>query len=117
MPRSAGWSFFTTTSWWCLNPSASSVRRSAGGWPIAERIWRRRISPLPASCLPGSRQRTLMRRLRVGGFLATGHALLARLVGDRVHLDPALLGDALGRGQVLQSVERGAHHVMRVGGA
>src|SRR5438309_6188628 len=57
-----------------------------------------------------------MRRFRVGGFLATGHGLLARLVGDRVHVDPALLGHALGRGQVLQAIERCPHHVVRIGG-
>src|SRR6266511_1490672 len=103
-------------SWWCLKPSASSVRRSAGGWPIAERICRTRTSPLPAGCLPGSRQRTLMRRLRVGGFLATGHRLLARLVRDRVDLNAPLLGHASRRGQVLQAVERRPDHIMRVSG-
>src|SRR3989442_1876135 len=83
---------------------------------MAERICRTRTSPLHAGCLPGSRQRTLMRRLRVGGFLATGHRLLARLVRDRVDLDAPLLGHASRRGQVLQAVERRPDHIMRVGG-
>src|SRR5438552_6065386 len=84
---------------------------------MTERICFRRISPFPACCLPGSRQRTLMRRLRVGGFLATGHGLLARLVGDGVDFDPPFLGHAPRRGEVHQPVERGPDHIMRVRGS
>src|SRR5437764_6975339 len=42
---------------------------------------------------------------------------LARPVRDGLELDAALLGDAPRRCQVLESVQRGPHHVVRVGGA
>src|SRR5690242_15747400 len=42
---------------------------------------------------------------------------LARAVRDGLELDPALLGDAPSRRQVLQAVQCGSHHVVRVGGA
>src|SRR5881227_1492646 len=100
MPRSDGRSCFTTTAWWCFKPSASSVRRSNAGRPIPERTCRIRSSPLPGG----------------GSSLAMSH-FLARPVRDGLELDAALLGDAPRRCQVLESVQRGPHHVVRVGGA
>src|SRR6266567_4617485 len=45
-----------------------------------------------------------------------GH-FLARPVRDGLELDAALLGDAPRRREVLQPIQRGPHHVVRVGGA
>src|SRR5213593_3704112 len=45
-----------------------------------------------------------------------GH-FLARPVRDGLELDAALLGDAPRRREVLQRIQRGPHHVVRVGGA
>src|SRR5690349_19834067 len=115
MPRIAGWSFFTTVSWWCLRPSASSVRRSHAGRPMPERTCRIRRSPLPTGGSTRSRPGLRLRYLRVGGFLAMDH-LLPRPILDRIHLHTALLRDAPCRGEVLQAIERRAHHVVRIGG-
>src|SRR3989442_577754 len=54
------------------------------------------------------------RYFRLGGFLAMGRRLLARLVRDRLDFDAALLGNAPGRGEALQRVDGGPHHVVRV---
>src|SRR6184192_112978 len=116
MPRSDGRSCFTTTAWWCFKPSASSVRRSNAGRPIPERTCRIRSSPLPGGGSGRSRPGLRLRYFRVGGSLAMGH-FLARPVRDGLELDAALLGDAPRRCQVLESVQRGPHHVVRVGGA
>src|SRR5438876_758442 len=43
-----------------------------------------------------------------------GRCLLARLVRDRLDFDAALLGNAPGRGEALQRVDGGPHHVVRV---
>src|SRR5436190_3797183 len=116
MPRSDGRSCFTTTAWWCFKPSASSVRRSNAGRPIPERTCRIRSSPLPGGGSGRSRPGLRLRYFRVGGSLAMSH-FLARPVRDGLELDAALLGDAPRRCQVLESVQRGPHHVVRVGGA
>src|SRR2546426_6999560 len=42
---------------------------------------------------------------------------LARPVRDGLELDAALLGDTPRRREVLQRIQRGPHHVVRVGGA
>src|SRR5213593_1016471 len=116
MPRSDGRSCFTTTAWWCFKPSASSVRRSNAGRPIPERTCRIRSSPLPGGGSGRSRPGFRLRYFRVGGSLAMGH-FLARPVRDGLELDAALLGDAPRRREVLQRIQRGPHHVVRVGGA
>src|SRR6266571_1505484 len=116
MPRSDGRSCFTTTAWWCFKPSASSVRRSNAGRPIPERTCRIRSSPLPGGGSGRSRPGFRLRYFRVGGSLAMGH-FLARPVRDGLELDAALLGDAPRRREVLQPIQRGSHHVVRVGGA
>src|SRR5437667_3800736 len=116
MPRSDGRSCFTTTAWWCFKPSASSVRRSNAGRPIPERTCRIRSSPLPGGGSGRSRPGLRLRYFRVGGSLAMSH-FLARPVRDGLELDAALLGDAPRRRQVLESVQRSPHHVVRVGGA
>src|SRR5438128_6501936 len=116
MPRSDGRSCFTTTAWWCFKPSASSVRRSNAGRPIPERTCRIRSSPLPGGGSGRSRPGFRLRYFRVGGSLAMGH-FLARPVRDGLELDAALLGDAPRRREVLQPIQRGPHHVVRVGGA
>src|SRR5438093_396481 len=115
MPRSDGRSCFTTTAWWCFKPSASSVRRSNAGRPIPERTCRIRSSPLPGGGSGRSRPGLRLRYFRVGGSLAMGH-FLARPVRDGLELDAALLGDAPRRREVLQPIQRGSHHVVRVGG-
>src|SRR5881409_2062901 len=116
MPRSDGRSCCTTTAWWCFKPSASSVRRSNAGRPIPERTCRIRSAPLPGGGSGRSRPGVRLRYFRVGGSLAMGHDL-ARPVRDGLELDAALLGDAPRRREVLQRIERGPHHVVRVGGA
>src|SRR5437773_3278452 len=116
MPRSDGRSCFTTTAWWCFRPSASSVRRSYAGRPIPERTCKIRSSPLPGGGSGRSRPGLRLRYFRVGGSLAMGH-FLARAVRDGLELDAALLGDTPRCREVLQAVERGPHHVVRVGGA
>src|SRR5437870_498969 len=116
MPRSDGRSCFATTAWWCFQPSAARVRRSNAGRPIPERTCRIRSSPLPGGGSGRSRPGFRLRYFRVGGSLAMGH-FLARPVRDGLELDAALLGDTPCRGEVLQGVERGPHHVVRVGGA
>src|SRR5437667_354857 len=116
MPRSDGRSCFTTTAWWCFTPSASGVRRSNAGRPIPERTCRIRSSPLPGGGSGRSRPGLRLRYFRVGGSLAMGH-FLARPVRDGFELDAALLGDAPRRREVLQPIQRGSHHVVRVGGA
>src|SRR5438552_14192774 len=116
MPRSDGRSCFTTTAWWCFKPSASSVRRSNAGRPMPERTCRIRSSPLPGGGSGRSRPGFRLRYFRVGGSLAMGH-FLARPVRDGLELDAALLGDAPRRREVLQPIQRGPHHVVRVGGA
>src|SRR5438094_6074827 len=116
MPRSDGRSCFTTTAWWCFKPSASSVRRSNAGRPIPERTCRIRSSPLLGGGSGRSRPGLRLRYFRVGGSLAMGH-FLARPVRDGLELDAALLGDTPRRREVLQRVQRGPHHVVRVGGA
>src|SRR5436309_6622547 len=116
MPRSDGRSCFTTTAWWCFEPSASSVRRSNAGRPMPERTCRIRSSPLPGGGSGRSRPGLRLRYFRVGGALAMGH-FLARPVRDGLELDAALLGDAPRGRQVLECVQRGPHHVVRVGGA
>src|SRR5439155_7774764 len=118
MPRSDGRSCFTTTSWWCFKPSASSVRRSNAGRPIPERTCKIRNSPPP---LPGggsgrSRPGLRLRYFRVGGFLAMDR-VLARPVRDGLELDAALLRDTPRRREVLERFQRGPYHVVRVGGA
>src|SRR5881628_876715 len=115
MPRSDGRSCFTTTAWWCFKPSASSVRRSNAGRPIPERTCRIRSSPFPGGGSGRSRPGLRLRYFRVGGSLAMGH-FLARPVRDGLELDAALLGDAPRRREVLQRIQRGPHHVVRVGG-
>src|SRR6267378_2076772 len=117
MPRSAGWSCWTTTSWWCLSPSASSVRRSSAGWPLPERTWRIRSLPLPTGGSCGSRPPLRLRYGRVGGLRPMARGILPGLVGNRLHLDAPLLGHAARRRQALEPVHRGPHHVVRVGGA
>src|SRR6266576_588573 len=116
MPRSDGRSCFTTTAWWCFKPSASSVRRSNAGRPIPERTCKIRSSPLPGGGSGRSRPGLRLRYFRVGGSLAMGH-FLARPVRDRLELDAALLGDPPRRREVLEPIQRGPHHVVRVGGA
>src|SRR2546427_4295775 len=116
MPRSDGRSCFTPLAWWCFKPSASSVRRSNAGRPIPERTCRIRSSPLPGGGSGRSRPGFRLRYFRVGGSLAMGH-FLARPVRDGLELDAALLGDAPRRREVLQAIQRGPHHVVRVGGA
>src|SRR6266550_1538551 len=116
MPRSDGRSCFTTTAWWCFKPSASSVRRSNAGRPMPERTCRIRSSPLPGGGSGRSRPGLRLRYFRVGGSLAMGH-FLARPVRDGLELDAALLGDTPRRREVLQRIQRGPHHVVRVGGA
>src|SRR5216683_888227 len=116
MPRSDGRSCFTTSAWWCFNPSASSVRRSKAGRPIPERTCRIRSSPLPGGGNGRSRPGLRLRYFRVGGSLAMSH-FLARPVRDGFELDTALLGDAPRGREVLQPIQCGPHHVVRDGGA
>src|SRR2546426_477005 len=116
MPRSDGRSCFTTTAWWCFKPSASSVRRSNAGRPIPERACRIGSWALAGGGSGRSRPGFRLRYFRVGGSLAMGH-FLARPVRDGLELDAALFGDAPRRREVLQRVQRGPHHVVRVGGA
>src|SRR5574341_589337 len=113
MPRSAGWSAWTTTSWWCFSPSASSVRRSAAGWPLPERRWRIWSFPLPAAGGTGSMPLTFFRYFRVGGLRDTG-GLLPGLVGNRLQLHAALPGHAARGRESRQAVHRRPHHVVRV---
>src|SRR2546430_792137 len=75
-----------------------------------------RSSPVPAGGSARSAPRLRLRYLRVGGSLATGRPL-PRPVVDRFDLHTAFLGHAPLGGQVLQRVDRGAHHVVRVGRA
>src|SRR2546422_1881971 len=98
------------------SPSASSVRRSNAGRPMPERTCRIRSSPLPGGGSGRSRPGLRLRYFRGGGSLARGH-FLARPVGDGLELDAALLGDPPRRREVLQRIQRGPHHVVRVGGA
>src|SRR5256886_8981882 len=116
MPRSAGWSGFTTLSWWCFNPRASSVRRSNAGRPIPERTGTIRSGPLPGGGSTRSRPGLRLRYFRVGGSLAM-HGLMPGLVVNRLELDAALPRHVTGRGEVLEGVERRPHHIMRVGRA
>src|SRR3979409_1338297 len=116
MPRSDGRSCFTTASWWCFNPSASSVRRSNAGRPSPARHCRRRSSPLPGGGSGRSRPGLRLRYFRVGGSLAMD-SLLPGPVMDRLELDAALLGDTPRRGEVLEPIQRGPNHVVRVRGA
>src|SRR2546427_5878981 len=116
MPRSDGRSCFTTTAWWCFKPSASSVRRSNAGRPIPDRTCRIRSSPLPGGGSGRSRPGLRLRYFRVGGNLAMD-GLLPGPVMDRLELDAALLGDTPRRCEVLERVQRGPDHVVRVGGA
>src|SRR5438552_3478958 len=116
MPRSDGRSCFTTTAWWCFKPSASSVRRSNAGPPIPDRTCRLRSSPLPGGGSGRSRPGLRLRYFRVGGNLAMD-GLLPGPVMDRLELDAALLGDTPRRCEVLERVQRGPDHVVRVGGA
>src|SRR5436309_4418064 len=73
-------------------------------------------SPVPAGGSGRSTPRLRLRYFRVGGFLATGRPL-SRPVVDRLDLDAALFGHPPLRGQVLQRVDRRAHHVVGVGRA
>src|SRR6267378_508325 len=116
MPRSDGRSCFTTTAWWCFKPSASRVRRSNAGRPIPERTCRMRSSPLPGGGSGRSRPGLRLRYFRVGGSLAMD-GLLPGPVMDRLELDAPLLGDTTRRREVLEAIQRGPHHVVRVGGA
>src|SRR6266550_672280 len=116
IPRSDGRSCFTTTAWWCFKPSASSVRRSNAGRPIPDRTCRMRSSPLPGGGSGRSRPGLRLRYFRVGGNLAMD-GLLPGPVMDRFELDAALLGDTSRRGEMLERVQRGPNHVVRVGGA
>src|SRR2546429_814152 len=116
MPRSAGWSGFTTLSWWCFNPRASSVRRANAGRPIPERTWTIRSGPLPGGGSTRSRPGLRLRYFRVGGSLAV-HGLLPGLVVDRLELHAALPRHVTRRREVLQAVECGPYHIMRVGRA
>src|SRR2546430_10231444 len=116
MPRSAGWSGFTTLSWWCFNPRASSGRRSNAGRPIPERTWTIRSGPLPGGGSTRSRPGLRLRYFRVGGSLAM-HGLLPGLVVDRLELHAALPRHVTRRREVLQAVECGPYHIMRVGRA
>src|SRR3989454_9265380 len=75
-----------------------------------------RSSPLAGGGSGRSRPGLRLRYFRVGGSLAMGH-FLARPVRDGLELDAALLGDAPRGRQVLECVQRGPHHVVRVGGA
>src|SRR5437870_9461580 len=75
-----------------------------------------RSSPVPAGGSARSAPRLRLRYLRVGGSLATGRPL-PRPVVDRFDLHTAFLGHAPLGGQVLQRVDRGAPHVVRVGRA
>src|SRR2546425_9326490 len=111
-----GRSCFPTSAWGCLNPRASSVRRLNAGRPISERTWRIPRSPLPGGGNGRSGPGLRLRYFRGGGSLAMSH-FLARPVRDGLELDPALLGDAPRRREVLQAIQRGPHHVVRVGGA
>src|SRR5712692_4273202 len=117
MPRSAGWSCWTTTSWWCLSPSASSVRRNSAGWPLPERTCRMRSFPLLTGGSCASRPLLRLRYGRVGGLRPMGRGRLPGLVRDRLHFDASLLGHAARRRKTLQPVHGGPHHVVRVGGA
>src|SRR2546428_7465523 len=75
-----------------------------------------RSSPAPAGGSARSAPRLRLRYFRVGGCLATGRSL-PRPVVDRFDLHAALLGHAPLGSQVLQRVDRRAHHVVRVGRA
>src|SRR5438094_75819 len=70
--------------------------------------------PGGGSCRSAPRLR--LRYFRVGGSLATGRPLPGPVM-DRLQLDATLLGYAPLRGEVLQGVERGADHVVRIGRA
>src|SRR3989475_9307410 len=104
------------SAWWCFTPSASSVRRSNAGRPIPERTCRICSSPLPGGARGRSRPGLRLRYFRLGGSLAMSH-FLARPVRDGLELDTALLGDTPRGREMLQPVQRGPHHVVRVGGA
>src|SRR5260370_37679960 len=82
---------------------------------MPERTWRMSSWPLPAGGRARSRPTLRLRYFLVGGFLAMPR-LLARPVGNRFDLDPALLGDAPRGGEALQAVDRRPHHVVRVSG-
>src|SRR3989442_8912866 len=116
MPRSDGRSCFTTSAWWCFNPSASSVRRSNAGRPIPERTCRIRSSPLPGGGSGRSRPGLRLRYFLVGGNLAMD-GFLPGPVMNGLEFDAALLGDTPGRREVLERIQRSPHHVVRVGGA
>src|SRR2546425_3460699 len=75
-----------------------------------------RSLPLPGGGRARSRPGFRLRYFLVGGFLAT-RRLLARLVGNRLHLDAALPRHAPRRGEAQQPVQRRAHHVVGVGRA
>src|SRR2546422_326288 len=75
-----------------------------------------RSSPLAGGGSGGSRPGLRLRYFRVGGSLAMGH-FLTRPVRDGLELDAALLGDPPSRREVLERIQRGADHVVRVGGA
>src|SRR5438046_8024230 len=75
-----------------------------------------RSSPLPGGGSGRSRPGLRLRYFRVGGNLAMD-GLLPGPVMDRFELDAALLGDTSRRGEMLERVQRGPNHVVRVGGA
>src|ERR1041385_5891328 len=83
---------------------------------MPERTWTIRSAPLPGGGSTRSRPGLRLRYFRVGGFLAM-HRLLAGLVVDRLRLHAALASHVTGRREVLQGVEGGPYHIMRVGRA
>src|SRR5207244_421162 len=71
--------------------------------------------PSPAGGRTRSRPALRLRYFRVGGSLPMRHrGFLPGTIVDRLQLDAALLRDAPRRGQSLETVHRGPHHVVRI---
>src|SRR6266566_1546492 len=83
-------------------------------WPFPERTCLIRSFPFPTGGRTRSRPALRLRYFRVGGSLPMRHrGFLPGTIVDRLQLDATLLRDAPRRGESLEAVHRGPHHVVR----
>src|SRR6266516_2501222 len=84
-------------------------------WPFPERTCLIRSFPFPTGGRTRSRPALRLRYFRVGGSLPMRHrGFLPGTIVDRLQLDATLLRDSPRRGESLEAVHRGPHHVVRV---
>src|SRR2546423_860137 len=104
-----------TSAWWCLSPRASKVKRIFHEWPMPLRTCLMLTLPLVMVSFAVFFGPRVLHQTCVLGMYGRLLRLGARAIAKARHLDTTLAGDLLDRREVLQSVQRCQHHVVRIG--